>query len=86
MVKFHGLRGQQEVTPWILQVSMRDSEAWHLLNDLTQNKVWTLLGTVFKSHTLTQSKQAAALQALLGKGKNRPQGQSKGKGKHQTST
>ena len=80
VMRFHSLRSQGEVVPWVLQLTFRDTEAWTLLNSLTQSTVWCLLGMAFKSHTQTQSKQAALLASLVGKGKGVPP--SKGKGKH----
>lgn len=77
VVKFHSLKatGDQRITPWILQISLRCDELQTLLEQLTGCKVWNLLGATLKAHTLPQSSQAEQLKVLLGKGK------SSGKGK-----
>ena len=78
VVKFHALKanGDQRITPWILQISLRCDELQTLLEQLTGSKIWNLLGATLKAHSLPQSSQAEKLKTLLGKGK------SSGKGKH----
>ena len=79
VVKFHALKasGDQRVTPWILQVSLRCDELQMVLEQLMGCKVWNLLGATLKAHSIPHSSQAEQLKAMLGKGK------SAGKGKHQ---
>ena len=78
ILKFHALKasGDQRVTPWLLQISLRCDELQHLLETLAGCKVWNLLGATLKLHTLHNSSQALQLQNMMGKGK------SAGKGKH----
>ena len=78
ILKFHSLKasGEQAVTPWLLQISLRCDDLQVLLETLSGNKVWNLLGAALKPHTLSQSPQAEQLKVMLGKGK------SAGKGKH----
>ena len=79
VVRFQSLRGTSETITWILQLSMRDSEFWLLMDDLAQNAVWSLLGMSCKRYTQTQSKLATQLLEALGKGKGSPKGKGKGK-------
>jgi hypothetical protein len=79
VVKFHALpEGQnQTVSPWRLQVSMRQDGPWQLLNSLCHSAIWLLVGTSLKSHSLLQSPLAHQLQQTL----NLPSNNTKGKGK-----
>jgi hypothetical protein len=76
VLKFHSLKasGEQAVTPWILQISLRCDELQVLLETLSGNKVWNLLGAALKPHTLSQSTQAQQLKTMLGKGKSAGKG------------
>jgi len=80
VLRFHSLRTQQDTTPWILQLTMRDSELWAIFNELTGNSVWGLLAMSLKQHQQSLSKQAQALSELVGKGKGKStKGAGKGK-------
>jgi hypothetical protein len=76
IIKFHPLlaTGEQSVTPWLLQISLRCDELQTLLETLAGNKVWNLLGAALKPHSLNQSSQAQQLKAMLGKGKSAGKG------------
>ena len=78
ILKFHSLKasGEQAVTPWLLQISLRCDDLQVLLETLLGNKVWNLLGAALKPHTSVKAPQAEQLKVMLGKGK------SAGKGKH----
>ena len=79
ILKFHSLRtsGDQQMTPWLLQISLRCDELQTLLETLAGCKVWNLLGASLKMHTMHQSHQAQQLQNLLGKGKSAGKGKAK---------
>ena len=79
VLKFHALKanGDQRITPWILQISLRCDELQTLLEQMTGNKIWNLLGATLKAHTLPQSSQAEQLKKLLGKGKSSGKGKTK---------
>ena len=79
VIRFHNLRPQTDMTPWHLQISMRDSDVWTQLNLLTQSSVWILLGMQVKQHSQTMSKPAQNLQQVFGKGGTPSKGQGKGK-------
>ena len=82
VVRFHNLKPQQEMTPWLLQVSLRDSEVWRLMTTLCQSSTWVLLGMQVKIHSQTLSRPAQAVQHLFGKGAPQTKGTGKGqKGK-----
>ena len=76
VLKFHSLKavGTQAVMPWILQISLRCDELQSLLETLSGNKIWNLLGAALKPHTLSQSSQAQQLKNMLGKGKGTGKG------------
>lgn len=79
IVRFHSLKAQKTVAPWYLQLDMRHDEVWHIMNELQQLGMWSLLGLAVKMHSQTQSRQAQILQQCL---QNTPSGgKSKGKGK-----
>ena len=79
IMKFHSLKpnGTGASIPWLLQTGVRQDELQTLLEVLTGNNIWGLLGVSVKPHTLTMSPQARQIQTILGKG-------SKGKGKSKT--
>ena len=74
VLRFQSLRTHQEVTPWILQLTLRDSELWATFNELTGNSVWGLMAMSLKRHQQVYSRQAQQLADLLGKGKGRGKG------------
>ena len=79
VVRFHTLKAQQTVVPWYLQLNIRQDNVWHIMSELQQLGMWSLLGLSVKMHTQTQSRQALLLQQCLHQ--NTPGGKSKGKGK-----
>ena len=81
---FRSLQSSQDsqVCPWRLQLCPRADREWELLTRLSCNSVWTLLGTMLKPHTLTQSSLADTIQQNLG----HPMRKGKGKGKHRPQT
>ena len=82
ILRFHNLKPQSEMTPWHLQITLRDEEVWRCLTLMAQNTVWILLGIQAKQHNQSMSKPAQALQTWLG---NRPtKGQGKGPQKGKT--
>ena len=83
MIRFQSLRPQQDVTPWQLQLSLRDEEVWRIMGLLTQSTVWTLMGMQVKFHNLQLSKPAMTLQQWLGATPS-PKGQGKGLQKGKT--
>ena len=79
-IKFHSLKpSDQQMTPWLLQISLRCDELQTLLEALVGCKVWCLLGASLKGHTLYQSHQAQQLKTMLGKGKGKSKSNGKGK-------
>ena len=83
IIRFQSLRPQQDVTPWQLQLSLRDEEVWRIMGLLTQSTVWTLMGMQVKFHNLQLSKPAMTLQQWLGATPS-PKGQGKGLQKGKT--
>ena len=69
--------GDHQMTPWLLQISLRCDELQTLLETLAGCKVWNLLGASLKMHTMHHSHQAQQLQNLLGKGKSAGKGKAK---------
>ena len=84
IIRFHALRPQMDMTPWQLQINLRDDEVWRIMGLLTNSTVWVLLGMQVKCHNQQLSKPAAMLQDWLNKAT--PQkGRGKGhKGKHKS--
>lgn len=84
VVRFHALKAQPTVIPWFLQICMRQNEAWHILMELQQLGLWSLLGLSLRVHTQTQSKQASLLHQCLQQANGNAKGKGKGKntGKH----
>ena len=80
IMKFHSLRphGQGTTIPWLFQTGVRQDELQVLMEVLTGNNIWGLLGTSVKPHTLMMSPQAKQIQELLGKGTKGAKGKSKG--------
>ena len=81
IVRFHSLRHQAHVVPWMLQVTLRDCELWTLLNQTTQCTIWSLLGMTVKQHHQQLTKPAQMLTDLLGLKGSSQKGQGKGKSK-----
>ena len=79
LLKFHALRAPQgsQVTPWMMQVSLRMDDLHVLMCTLSGSKLWTLLGVSVKPHNMNQSPQGLKLQEMMGKGV----GKHRGKGK-----
>ena len=84
IVRFHSLKAQATVVPWYLQLSLRQEEVWHIMGELQQLSMWSLLGLSVKAHNQTQSRQAQLLQQCLQQQTKGGKGQGKGKtaGKH----
>lgn len=83
IMKFHSLPTKEgsTVTPWRLQMSIREERTYELLQHLAHSQVWTLLAASLKQHNLHQSSLATSLEQSMGL---RPaKGQSKG---HQKGT
>ena len=70
VIRFHGLRPQQRVIPWCLQVSLREADVWTAMTQLCHCTVWGLLAMSVKQHNQHMSRPAQTLQGLLGKGSN----------------
>ena len=67
IIRFHALRPQVDMTPWQLQINLRDDEVWRIMGLLTNSTVWVLLGMQVKCHNQQLSKPAAMLQDWLHK-------------------
>eukprot|EP00435_Cladocopium_sp_Y103_P022243 s4358_g5.t1 len=84
---FKSLKPQQDVVAWALQIGLRADDLWLILNTLSYNTCWTLIGTTMKPHNLPQSRQAQTLAVMTGldnrpqKGKGSTKGKSMGKGR-----
>jgi len=80
VMAFRSLQTTSEapICPWRLQLCPRADREWELLNRMSRNSVWTLLGTMLKPHALTQCGLADTIQKSLG---HQPR-KGKGKGKH----
>ena len=85
IVRFHSLRAQETVVPWILQVTLRDCELWTILQLTTNCTIWSLLGMTIKQHHQQMSRPAQQLSDLLGNKPPFPKGQGKGKHKSKAS-
>lgn len=83
VVKFHALPSgtKQDVSPWRLQVSLRQDTPWQMLQELCNSGIWLLMGTSLECHSLTQSPLAHQLQQSLNPGKGMMKGRGKGKNK-----
>jgi len=83
VTKFHALPtgDKQNVSPWKLQVSLRQDTPWMMLQELCSSAIWLLLGTSLKAHSLTQSPLAYNLQKTLLPTRGPPKGKGKGKNK-----
>ena len=79
VMRFHSLKTHAQVVPWFLQLTIRDDSVWRILDDLTQNTVWSLLGVSLKTHTQSLSKPAQILNQLTTPGKGHSQGKGMGK-------
>ena len=75
-LKFRSLKSQPgtTVTPWMLQLGMRQDEAYTLMATLSGSKLWTLIGTSLKKNSLLQSPHGQLLKSLTSKGKGRGKG------------
>ena len=82
VVRFHALKPQQQVVPWLLQVHLRQDDLWRILSGWNQNSLWGMLGLSVKGHTQTLSKPAQVLQTALQPTSNK--GNGKGKTKSNT--
>eukprot|EP00435_Cladocopium_sp_Y103_P001122 s5803_g1.t1 len=83
VITFRALKQQDNATtiPWLLQVSLRADDFQQLMLQLQGSTLWGLVGLSLKPHTLPQSRPAAVLRDLLGKGTGKNQSKSKGKSK-----
>lgn len=83
--KFHALptKADSPVTPWRLQMSMREDRTYELMQHLAQSQVWTLLAASLKQHNLHQSALAGTLEKSLGFQSQKGQGKGPHKGKSQ---
>lgn len=76
VLRFHGVKPQATIVPWLLQVSMREQEVWRILESWAQSSLWTLIGVSLKVHSQLTSKPAQALEAMLHN--HQPKGRGKG--------
>jgi hypothetical protein len=78
---FRSLQTSQEapICPWRLQLCPRADREWELLNRLSRNSVWTLLGTMLKPHALHQCGLANSIQQSLGQQPRKGKGKGKNK-------
>ena len=82
-IKFHSLKpSDQQMTPWLLQISLRCDELQTLLEVLVGCKVWCLLGASLKGHTLYQSHQAPTAEDHAREGQGQEQEQWEGQDTH----
>lgn len=81
LMRFHSLKPQTAVVPWLLELSIRESEMWTTLMGLTQSTLWTLIGATLKQHSQTTSCPTQLLEKML----MGPKGKSQGKGKKKSS-
>ena len=79
--RFHALptKSKSSITPWKLQICLRNTAPWQLLLELSQSSAWMLIGTSMKRHSMFQSSLASQLQQTLGLHPQKSKGQSKGK-------
>lgn len=71
-------RRTHQVTPWRLQVGLRDNDLYNLFWKLSQSACWHLIGVQLKPHSQTLGGPARQLQTMMGLA---PKGKGKGKGK-----
>ena len=86
IVRFHSLRPQPTVVPWMVQTSLRMNDVWGILTEMANSTLWSLLGLSLKVHSQTLSRPAQLLQDSRDQTGHLPQkGRGKGKqnGKHQ---
>ena len=82
VMRFHALRPQQQVVPWLLQIHLRQDDLWRILQRWAQNSIWGMLGVSMKEHSQKLGKTAEALQQMTQApktGKGHSKGHSKGK-------
>ena len=82
VVRFHALRPQQQVVPWLLQLHLRQDDLWRILQRWAQNSIWGMLGVSMKEHSQKLGKTAEVLQTMTQaqkSNKGHSKGQSKGK-------
>ena len=76
-MRFHSLKPQTTVVPWMIEVSLRETEMWNTLMGMTQSTLWTLVGASLKQHSQATSRPTQMLEQLL----MGPKGKGQGKGK-----
>ncbi|CAL1134038.1 unnamed protein product, partial [Cladocopium goreaui] len=64
VMRFHSLRPQANVVPWMLQINLREDDLWRLFHQLSQSTLWGLLGLSLKQHNQQVSKPAQLLDQL----------------------
>lgn len=86
--RFHALapltpeyQTKHQITPWRLQLNLREQSLYNLLWRLSHNTVWHLVGAQMKPHSQTMGGPAKDLQRLI-----QPKGKGKGKGKGSSTT
>jgi hypothetical protein len=82
VMRFHSLRPQANVVPWMLQLNLREDDLWRLFHQLSQSTLWGLLGLSLKQHNQQVSKPAQLLDQLT----NTQGTSTKGRGKGKTKT
>lgn len=79
----HNMKGSgqakqdQQITPWRLQVSLHQTEAFGILTKLSGNQVWQVLGASLRAHSNQQSPAAIRLAQTCGKGAGKSRSKSK---------
>ena len=81
VMRFHSLRPQANVVPWMLQLNMREDDLWRLFHQLSQSTLWGLMGLSLKQHNQQVSKPAQLLEQLTNTQGTAPKGRGKGKTK-----
>ena len=77
VMRFHSLKPQTTVVPWMIELSLRETEMWNTLMGMTQSTLWTLVGASLKQHSQATSRPTQMLEQLL----MGPKGKGQGKGK-----
>ena len=84
VMRFHSLRPQANVVPWMLQINLREDDLWRLFHQLSQSTLWGLLGLSLKQHNQQVSKPAQLLDQLTNMQGTPNKGRGKGKSKTKT--
>ena len=84
VMRFHSLRPQANVVPWMLQINLREDDLWRLSHQLSQSTLWGLLGLSLKQHNQQVSKPAQLLDQLTNMQGTPNKGRGKGKSKTKT--